>query len=288
MESNENKQIKRVFEFSRADKFIFPLIEHICKPRKIPHSSVESLFTAKCEKCGSIINSGLLSISAAAIATLSHNRDEFIIIADNMVVPKCMLCGHTRFIGSVENITYGEKELLEKDRLFITLSEPTSTHHDNSLSNLLLEITYRHLHKNTIRVESFQISDSGSSILQEAVNALNRYDDKTAIPLFENAIEEALLPKFKVFAHRCLGDLLLFTDVLVAAKHYLEVLESDERDISNFGHCSVYLASIYRAAGRSFEAAFLKGLADSVNYSKSVNTKVEVKISQMVQQLGIR
>ena len=113
MQSNQNRLIKRVVEFVKADKFIFPLMENICKLRNIPREAVSSLFCANCESCDSVINHSEI-ISAALIAAIGTSN-----------LPNCKFCGHSRFIGVVV-CTDEEKELLQKDRLFITLSKPTS------------------------------------------------------------------------------------------------------------------------------------------------------------------
>jgi hypothetical protein len=102
--------MRRLCEYAKADDFVFPLTENICKPRGLPFSSVTDLFTASCEGCATKINGEALSMSASLIATTGR-----------ATVTSCPSCGSTRFIGSVVGLNKDEEKRLLNDRFFRTL-----------------------------------------------------------------------------------------------------------------------------------------------------------------------
>ncbi len=104
--------MKRSCEYTKANNFLFPLIEHICKPRCITTSSARDLFIAECESCRTRINNDVLMMSAAMITTAGH-----------ATMTQCPHCGSDTFVGTVKGLTDAEIETLKKDKFFSTLLE---------------------------------------------------------------------------------------------------------------------------------------------------------------------
>lgn len=106
--------MRRLVQFQKVDDFIFPLIENICKPRKLAHEAVSSLFVAKCERCKGVLDGASMAIEAAAVMR-GH-------------VPKgCPHCGHGRFVAEVSGLSTSEEERLRNDEFFATLATPAGS-----------------------------------------------------------------------------------------------------------------------------------------------------------------
>jgi len=103
--------VKRLVEFKTMDNLIFPLIDNVCKPRKLSHEEVSSFFIATCEKCGGQLDGYSLAIEAAAVV-MGH------------VPGGCPQCGHSRFLAEVSGLTALEEEGLRNDGFFSTLPTP--------------------------------------------------------------------------------------------------------------------------------------------------------------------
>ena len=104
--------MKRTCEYTKADNFIFPLMENICMARGIPFERVTDLFSARCEGCGTAINGEALSMAACMIVT------------SGSFPSSCPKCGSKRFVGTVAGLTPGEEESLLNDKFFRTLQNP--------------------------------------------------------------------------------------------------------------------------------------------------------------------
>jgi len=103
--------MKRLVQFKKADDFIFPLIENICKLRKLRFEEVSSLFTAKCEGCGTRLDGLSLAMAAA-------------LIMSGQAVCGCPNCGHEYFVAEISTLTGDEEARLKKDRFFKNLVAP--------------------------------------------------------------------------------------------------------------------------------------------------------------------
>lgn len=100
--------MKRLVEFGKLDDFIFPLIENVCKPRKLANTDVSSLFVAKCEGCRAQLDGFSLAMQASAI-----------MLGD--VPSGCPTCGHGRLVAEVVGLTSQEEARLKRDRFFSML-----------------------------------------------------------------------------------------------------------------------------------------------------------------------
>jgi len=102
--------MKRACDYIKADDFIFPLINKICKVRGIQFASVTDLFSAACSGCDTGITGHALVMAASIIAS-----------SGNPQVSQCPNCGSKRFIGTVIGLTPKEERTLLADRIFSTL-----------------------------------------------------------------------------------------------------------------------------------------------------------------------
>ena len=102
--------MKRACDYTKADDFIFPLINNICKARGIPFASVTNIFSAACAGCDTGINGHVLAMVASMIASTGEVQ-----------ISQCPNCGSKRFIGTVIGLTLEEEQTLLADRLFSTL-----------------------------------------------------------------------------------------------------------------------------------------------------------------------
>ena len=105
--------MRRVRDYTKADDFIFPLTENICKRRGIASKSVTDLFTAVCEGCGATLDGNALAMSAAMIVSAGRpNMDA------------CPKCASKRFLGTVVGLNSEEQQTLLNDKFFKTLENP--------------------------------------------------------------------------------------------------------------------------------------------------------------------
>jgi len=102
--------MKRACDYTKADNFIFPLINNICKARGIPFASFTDFFSAACAGCDTGITGHALAMVASMIASSGIAQ-----------VSECPNCGSKRFIGTVIGLTPKEERTLLTDRLFSTL-----------------------------------------------------------------------------------------------------------------------------------------------------------------------
>jgi hypothetical protein len=89
----------------------FLLFENICKPRKLAHERVVSLFVAKCESCGARLDGHSLVMQASLIM-MGQGPDG------------CPACGHGYLVVEVSGLTAEEEARLKQDRFFSTLATP--------------------------------------------------------------------------------------------------------------------------------------------------------------------
>src|SRR5690348_9027550 len=105
--------IRRIVEFSKADDLVFALTEEVCKPRKISHGEVYSLFSAACDNCGASLDSKALMMSATMIVTIGRPT-----------VPRCPRCAHDHFVATLVGVTESDLERLRNHKFFATLANP--------------------------------------------------------------------------------------------------------------------------------------------------------------------
>ncbi|MBI4688691.1 MAG: hypothetical protein HY754_00225 [Nitrospirae bacterium] len=142
----------------------------------------------------------------------------------------------------------------------------------------------KHLRTDFVPLE--EDSGAGVTLIQEAVQFMNKKDYSNAFPKIEKALLEKLPLTYEAYAHKVLGAIYIEKGNLkFAVKELLKCLETEKRTSGAVWEAATHLSIIYSEAGRRDEYNALRFLASRANTRNlSFSMEADNRIRELVRK----